>query len=122
MNHPKTVASQRTRILLLLQEAGELGVTNAELNSVCFRYAARVFELRRDGHRIETVEVKRGLFKFVLSSPQPNRSVGEAKRDMTPPTERDLFAEAREKFFGERSANDYRYQCSLEFASGCSDA
>jgi hypothetical protein len=60
-------ASQRQQILELLRERGSGGVTNAELNEVCFRYGARIFELRKAGHKIKTVGGPKGLFRFVLS-------------------------------------------------------
>lgn len=40
--------SQTARILRLFKKHGEL--TNRDLNKVCFRYGARIFELRREGH------------------------------------------------------------------------
>ena len=58
--------NQRERILALLIERGPQGVTNVEFNrDVCFRYGARIFELRRQGYRIETVRFGEGLFRFV---------------------------------------------------------
>lgn len=56
--------TQAGRILRLLKQQGE--ATNVELNRICFRYAARIAELRHDGHVIVTVrENNHGLFRFV---------------------------------------------------------
>ena len=45
--------TQKARILRLLRACPE-GTANVALNSCCFRYSARIAELRRDGHRIIT--------------------------------------------------------------------
>lgn len=39
-------------------------VTNRDLNKICFRYGARIHELRKEGHKIVTSRVKEGLFSF----------------------------------------------------------
>jgi hypothetical protein len=61
--------AQREQILAILQERGQEGVRNTELNNVCFRYGARIHELRKAGHKIKTVNEARGLFRFVLERP-----------------------------------------------------
>jgi hypothetical protein len=45
------MANQRERILSLLEERGELGVLNLELNEIAFRYGARLKELRDEGYQ-----------------------------------------------------------------------
>lgn len=63
----KREANQRDRILALLQQAGERGVSNLLLNEVCFRYGARLWELRKEGWDIDTVKVgDDGVYRFVL--------------------------------------------------------
>jgi hypothetical protein len=57
-----TGTSQTHRILKLLKAKGS--VTNIELNRVCFRYGARLLELRREGHDILTVQEARGKFRY----------------------------------------------------------
>lgn len=60
--------SQTARILRLLKANGR--ATNKELNKICFRYGARIFELRREGHVIVTNRIKDGLFEFVYMGEQ----------------------------------------------------
>ena len=60
---------QRQKIIDLLIERRELGVRNTELNAICFRYGARIFELRKLGHDIKTVKESDGLYRFVLKVP-----------------------------------------------------
>lgn len=60
--------AQRQQILELLAERGTEGASNAELNNVCFRYGARIFELRKMGHKIRTVNKGEGMFRFVLEA------------------------------------------------------
>lgn len=57
-------ASAKTRIFNRLS----LGpATNAELNTVCFRFGARIEELRKEGVGIVTVAVGRGKFRYELT-------------------------------------------------------
>jgi predicted AAA+ superfamily ATPase len=70
---------QREKILEILQERGHEGVRNTELNNVCFRYGARIYELRKMGHKIKTVNEARGLFRFVLERPSEQLSLLEAR-------------------------------------------
>lgn len=58
--------TQKERIYDLLEERGEQGVTNIELNEICFRYGGRLHELRQEGCRIRTTKVKGSVFRFTL--------------------------------------------------------
>lgn len=58
--------SQTERIIRLLQRRGSFGASNRELNSIAFRYAARIAELRKDGYSIRTMRDSAGLFRFIL--------------------------------------------------------
>lgn len=55
--------SQTQRILGLLKVKRR--ATNLELNRICWRYAARVHELRREGHKILTERLKRGVYEYI---------------------------------------------------------
>lgn len=61
--------NQKTKILNLLRERKESGATNIELNDICFRYGARIADLRADGYTIQSIKVKGSKWKFVLSEP-----------------------------------------------------
>lgn len=56
--------TQTARILKLLKTNGS--ATNRELNRICFRYGARIHDLRREGWEITSVREKDGLWRFVL--------------------------------------------------------
>lgn len=58
--------SQTARILRMFKERGEL--TNRELNLVCYRYGARIHELRREGHKIISLHEKDSLWRFIYVS------------------------------------------------------
>ena len=60
--------AQRERILYLLRSRGPVGATNVELNAICFRYGARIFELRKAGFDIKTRREGETEFRFVLVS------------------------------------------------------
>ena len=55
--------SQTAKILRLFKEHGEL--TNYQLNKVCLRYAARILNLRNEGHIIVSVHENGGLWRYV---------------------------------------------------------
>lgn len=61
--------TQRDRILRILRQAGEVGVTNVELNRICFRYGARIDELRRADYAIDSIHVDGSIWRFVLRDP-----------------------------------------------------
>ena len=42
------------------------GAGNDELNRICFRYSARIKELREEGYNIATVRQKQGYFRYFL--------------------------------------------------------
>lgn len=54
--------SQAARILKLLQQ--KRSVTNTELNGIAFRYGARIFDLRKQGYKIISSQVKKGVWVF----------------------------------------------------------
>ena len=86
MSAPPTKSpAQRERILLLLRSRGPVGATNVELNAICFRYGARIFELREIGYNIQTRREGETEFRFIL--------VGEPKHPKLLPT----FAERRRR-------------------------
>lgn len=51
--------TQADRILELLRQAGEQGVSNRQLNGIAFRYSARIKDLRDKGHHIKAVKGKK---------------------------------------------------------------
>lgn len=54
--------TQSAKILRLLKANGV--ATNRELNRICFRYGARIHELRKEGHIIKSNHVKNSLWEF----------------------------------------------------------
>jgi hypothetical protein len=59
-------SSQRDEILQRLRKRGRDGVLNSELNEICYRYGARLWELRKAGWVIVTQSLGGGLYKFIL--------------------------------------------------------
>jgi len=50
----------------MLKTAPGHTVTNEQLNSVCYRYGARIHELRNQGHNITSEQITKGLWQFTL--------------------------------------------------------
>ena len=64
-------STQKDRILDLLEERGEQGVLDIELNEIAFRYGGRLHELRQDGYRIRTTHIKKSVWRFTLLPQDP---------------------------------------------------
>ncbi|WP_440110145.1 hypothetical protein [Paenibacillus sp. QZ-Y1] len=60
--------TQRDKIVSTLRHAGELGVTNIELNKIALRYNARIQELYVRGYKIHSEELDGGVTKYILIS------------------------------------------------------
>lgn len=60
--------SQKQLILQLLR--AHACVTNAVLKLVTHRYAARIYELRKDGYKIDRKRINRRLFKYWINNAQ----------------------------------------------------
>ncbi|MBB0995720.1 hypothetical protein G6024_01105 [Dietzia maris] len=58
-HHPQ---STHARILKLLQK--QRSATNRQLNTITFRYGARIHDLRREGYVVDTVREHDGLYRF----------------------------------------------------------
>lgn len=57
--------TQSQKIIRLLK--GNKFVTNIDLNKIAYRYSARIFELRRDGWKIEREYERPGIWRYWLS-------------------------------------------------------
>jgi hypothetical protein len=55
--------NQKQRILNRLKQGK---ATSKDLNDICYRYSARLGELRKEGHQIRTTRVKQGLYEYQL--------------------------------------------------------
>jgi hypothetical protein len=56
--------SQTQRILDLLKSRPNGYYTNVDLNLIAFNYTMRVSELRKEGHKIEAVYEKPGVYRY----------------------------------------------------------
>lgn len=80
--------NQREKIVNLLRERGPTGASNRELNELCFRYGARIWELRRAGYDVVTLREGNGAFRFVLRPGpiEPKRPASSGPRQAAPQT------------------------------------
>lgn len=60
------IPTQKEKIVSILREAGDEGITNAELAKVCLRYGARLQELYKEGYEITLEHLNNGLYKYIL--------------------------------------------------------
>lgn len=59
-------ASAKTKVLNALMAAGPTGVLNTYLNVICYRYGARIHELREAGWAIERESAGPGVYRYTL--------------------------------------------------------
>lgn len=59
---PIKKASKTQQVIDLMKRPQ--GATNRELNNVMFRYGSIICNLRKDGHKIITEQIKVGYFKY----------------------------------------------------------
>ena len=67
--------TQGQAILKLLREAGERGVDNYTLNGICFRYGARLHDLKSAGYNIESKHLKGSRWVFILHTQPVQQSL-----------------------------------------------
>ena len=68
------VKTNQTAKIIRLLRSGRY-VTNADLNAICFRYSARIHELRNEGWDIQKHYVKPGLYRYwVNEEPESGES------------------------------------------------
>jgi hypothetical protein len=79
-------ASQEERILAHLQRGHTLTPTEALTYFGCFRLAARVHGLRRQGHAVQMRLTKAGHAEYFLPAPAPAPAQGQAKPPARQPT------------------------------------
>jgi hypothetical protein len=75
--------SKRELVHRLLLEAGERGVTTAQLMAAGAgsRYGGRIFELRSQGLVIETERIREGAYRYTLRRPPEPRPVPPVRID-----------------------------------------
>ncbi len=71
-----TTRSQALKITALIRSRGRFRATNAELNTIGFRYGSRLHCLRRQGFKIATQRVRGGEFRHVLLGERQPASTG----------------------------------------------
>jgi hypothetical protein len=52
---------------LILARLEQGPATNEELNEICYRYGARIWELKREGVRVEKENLSGGLWSYRLA-------------------------------------------------------
>jgi hypothetical protein len=70
----KRRTNNKTKVLLALQRPD--GATNVQLNDICFRYGARLYDLRKEGWKIKTENEGDGIFRFRITAKPTAESQG----------------------------------------------
>lgn len=64
----RRIPSQKQKIINVLRDAGEEGVTNTELVQISLKYDARLSELYKEGYIITNEHLGNGVYKYVLKA------------------------------------------------------
>lgn len=103
----KRIPSQTEKIINLLKEAGDEGVTNVELAAITFKYDARISELRMKGYIIETVYVGKSVYKYVLKKIPSNHNNFRSATDQILLNMYDQFGERVSKYLAAQLENNH---------------
>jgi len=69
MSETQRRVSNRDKVLAYLKDHHT--VTNVDLNAICFRYGARILELRAEGYDIQTGEKRGGVVFYHYNGMRP---------------------------------------------------
>lgn len=81
----------KDRVRRALEAAGDRGLTNVVLNDICYRYGARLHELKKEGLRIAKSSVGKGVYSYRIDVSEPARP---DERAMAEPMAVGLFEQA----------------------------
>lgn len=77
------LASKREDILNALRSAGRKGLTNQELSKIALRYGGYIGLLYEAGYVINKINLKNGLFKYILvSEPKEELKIEKSAFDL----------------------------------------
>lgn len=65
--------SQKEVILNILKTVGHNGILNTELTKIMLRFGQIIYTLRLEGYQIKTKNVSRGVVKYILLNPEPQK-------------------------------------------------
>jgi hypothetical protein len=86
----KRIPSQRLKMVKMLKEAGEQGVTNVQFVNVGLGYGARLTELYQMGYEIDVDSLANGVYKYILrKEPGDIKSVMKAVEEIMMEIDRD---------------------------------
>ena len=78
----KRLATQREKIIQMLIDAGDDGVTNIEMSFVSLRYGGHINELYRQGYKIKKMNLGGGVFRYWLISRPSQIRIPENAHDI----------------------------------------
>lgn len=78
----KRLATQRQKIIKMLRDAGQDGVTNSEMNAISLRYGGHINEMYRQGYKIKKMNLGGGLYRYWLISTPSQIMIPENAHDI----------------------------------------
>jgi hypothetical protein len=68
----RRLLTQKQKIISALKDAGENGMTNAQLSEISLRYGGHLGHLYRAGYKIKKYNLDGGLYRYILVSEPSN--------------------------------------------------
>lgn len=78
----KRLATQREKIIQMLIDAGDEGVTNVEMAVVSLRYGGHINEMYRQGYKMKKMNLGSGVFRYWLISRPSQIKIPENAHDL----------------------------------------
>ncbi len=78
----KRIMTQRQKIIQMLIDAGDEGVTNTEMNKISLRYGGHINELYRQGYKIKKMNLGGGIYRYWLLSIPSQIKIPENAHDI----------------------------------------
>lgn len=78
----KRLATQRQKIIQMLRDAGDEGVTNTEMAVVSLRYGGHINEMGRQGYKYKKMNLGGGVFRYWLLSVPSQINIPENAHDI----------------------------------------
>lgn len=112
INEAKRLLTQKRKIIAALKEAGSDGLTNVELNKISMRFGGHIGILRREGYKIQKINLDGGLYRYILIAEPSQTKLFTTAREETlfamAEAHGDEIASFLESYLGEQHFNIVR--------------
>jgi hypothetical protein len=106
MKEQKRIAKKKEQILNALRNAGEIGITNAQLSKIALRYGGHLGKLYEEGYKIDKESLGDGLYNYTLVSEPETIIIREKALDVLLSQVKELGSVSSEELYGLLNVNN----------------